>query len=109
VQAAIVAAVEAGPEGQRVIHLRTLHVGPDTLLVAAKIGVRHDDSARSVAVGIDAAERRIRAAVPIAQQIFLEPDIYQAERADPGAPAVTAAEAARRAGQTRRLGRRRQG
>jgi cation diffusion facilitator family transporter len=96
VQAAIVAAIEAGPEVQRVIHLRTLHVGPETLLVAAKIGVRHDETARSVAAGIDAAERRIRAAVPIAEQIFLEPDIYQAARADPGAPAVTAAQAARR-------------
>ncbi|MGB6456416.1 MAG: cation diffusion facilitator family transporter, partial [Streptosporangiaceae bacterium] len=87
VQSAIVAAIEAGPEVQRVIHLRTLHVGPDTLLVAAKIGVRHDDTARSVAAGIDAAERRIRAAVPIAELIFLEPDIYQADRADSGDPA----------------------
>lgn len=109
VQEAIVAAVEEGPEGQRVIHLRTLHVGPDTLLVAAKIGVRHDDSAGSVAAGIDAAERRIRAAVPIAELIFLEPDIYHAERADPGDPAITAAQAARRAGHARRAGRKRPG
>jgi len=91
VEAAIVAAIEAGPEVERVIHLRTLHVGPDTLLVAAKIGVLHDDTAASVAAGIDAAERRIRAAVPIAEHIFLEPDIYQAGRADPGDPAVRAA------------------
>jgi len=91
VEAAIVAAIEAGPEVERVIHLRTLHVGPETLLVAAKIGVRHDDSAASVAAGIDAAERRIRAAVPIAEHIFLEPDIYRAGRADPGDPAVRAA------------------
>jgi len=114
VQAAIVAAIEAGPEVQRVIHLRTLHVGPDTLLVAAKIGVRHDDSARSVAAGIDAAERRIRAAVPIAELIFLEPDIYQPGRDDPGDPAVTAASAARRrslrsAAAVRRAARRRPG
>jgi cation diffusion facilitator family transporter len=91
VEAAIVAAIEAGPEVERVIHLRTLHVGPDTLLVAAKIGVLHDDTAASVAAGIDAAERRIRAAVPIAEHIFLEPDIYQAGRADPADPAVKAA------------------
>ena len=107
VQAAIVAAIEADPQVQRVIHLRTLHVGPETLLVAAKIGVRHDDTARSVAAGIDAAERRIRAAVPIAELIFLEPDIYQADRADSGAPAVTAVEVARRAGHARRGVRRR--
>jgi cation diffusion facilitator family transporter len=96
VQAAIVAAIEAGPEVQRVIHLRTLHVGPETLLVAAKIGVRQADTGRSIAAGIDAAERRIRAAVPIAELIFLEPDIYQAGRDDRADPAVQAARAARR-------------
>jgi cation diffusion facilitator family transporter len=91
VEAAIVAAIEAGPDVAQVIHLRTLHVGPETLLVAAKIGVVHDDTAASVATGIDAAERRIRAAVPIAELIFLEPDIYRAGRADPADPAVIAA------------------
>jgi divalent metal cation (Fe/Co/Zn/Cd) transporter len=91
VEAAIVAAIEGGPEVDRVIHLRTLHIGPDTLLVAAKIGVVHDDTAASVAAGIDAAERRIRAAVPIAELIFLEPDIYRPDRANPADPAVRAA------------------
>jgi cation diffusion facilitator family transporter len=91
VEATIVAALEASPEVERVIHLRTLHVGPETLLIAAKIGVRHDQTAASVAAGIDAAERRIRAAVPIAEHIFLEPDIYQAGRVDPADPAVRAA------------------
>jgi cation diffusion facilitator family transporter len=91
VEAAIVAAIEAGPEVERVIHLRTLHIGPDTLLVAAKIGVLHNDTAASIAAGIDAAERRIRTAVPFAELIFLEPDIYQASRADLTDPAVVAA------------------
>jgi cation diffusion facilitator family transporter len=91
VEAAIVAAIEAGPEVERVIHLRTLHIGPDTLLVAAKIGVVHDETAASVAVGIDAAERRVRAAVSSAEFIFLEPDIYQASRSDITDPAVKAA------------------
>ncbi len=97
VQAAVVAAIEAGPEIECVIHLRTLHVGPETLLVAAKVAVRHDDTAASVAAGIDAAERRIRAAVPIAELIFLEPDIYRAERTDLADPAVKAARRSRRA------------
>ncbi len=90
-EAAIVTAIESGPEVCKVIHLRTLHVGPDTLLVAAKISVPHDGTAASIAAGIDAAERRIRAAVPIAELIFLEPDIYQASRADPTDPAIKAA------------------
>ncbi|MGO8961448.1 MAG: cation diffusion facilitator family transporter [Streptosporangiaceae bacterium] len=95
-EAAIVAAIEAGPEMERVIHLRTLHIGPETLLVAAKVGVVHDDTAASVAAGIDAAERRIRAAVPIAELIFLEPDVYRARRADLADPAVKAAQRSRR-------------
>jgi hypothetical protein len=74
-----------------VIHLRTLHVGPETLLVAAKIAVVGGDSAAQIARGIDAAERRIRAAVPIAQLIFLEPDLYRAAEDDPADPAIRAA------------------
>jgi cation diffusion facilitator family transporter len=109
VQAAIVDAIEAGPEVQCVIHLRTLHVGPETLLVAAKIGVRHDDTARSVAAGIDAAERRVREAVPIAELIFLEPDIYRSDRDDAEDPAITAVRAARRAAQARRAARKHPG
>ncbi|HZC41438.1 MAG TPA: cation diffusion facilitator family transporter [Streptosporangiaceae bacterium] len=88
---AIVAALEAGPEVEGVIHLRTLHMGPESLLVAAKIAVRHTDQAGAIAAGIDAAERRIRAAVPIADMIYLEPDLYQAARADATDPAIRAA------------------
>ena len=87
---AIVAALEAGREVERVIHLRTLHMGPDSLLVAAKIAVRGSDRAEAVAAGIDAAERRVRAAVPIAEMIYLEPDLYQSSRADEADPAVRA-------------------
>jgi cation diffusion facilitator family transporter len=64
-----------GPEVTRVIHMRTMHLGPEELLVAAKIAVEHDESAAQLARGIDAAERRVRAAVPIAQLIYLEPDL----------------------------------
>ncbi len=87
---AIVAALEAGDEVVRVIHLRTLHMGPDSLLVAAKIAVRGSDRAEAIAAGIDAAERRVRAAVPIAEMIYLEPDLYQSSRADEADPAVRA-------------------
>ena len=72
---AIEAALLDGPEVSRVIHMRTMHLGPDELLVAAKIAVQHDDTAAEIARGIDAAEQRVRAAVPIAQLIYLEPDL----------------------------------
>ena len=70
VERAIVTALEDGSEVQRIIHLRTLHLGPDALLVAAKIAIRGEATGGSIASGIDAAERRIRAAVPIAKTIF---------------------------------------
>jgi divalent metal cation (Fe/Co/Zn/Cd) transporter len=91
VERAIVAALEAGPEVERVIHLRTLHVGPETLLVGAKIAVSREQSAAALVAGIDTAERRVRAAVPIAELIYLEPDLYQETRADLADPAVRAA------------------
>ena len=84
----IVAALENGPELERVIHLRTVHLSPDSLLVAAKVAVRADDSAATVVRGIDAAESRVRAALPIARVIYLEPDIYQESRADQTDPAI---------------------
>ena len=82
---AIEAAVVDGPEVERLIHMRTLHLGPEELLIAAKIAVRHDDTAADVARAIDAAEARIRAAVPIARAIYLEPDIYRPAEAVHGA------------------------
>ena len=60
---------------ERVIHLRTMYLGADELLVAAKIAVSPTESAQVVADAIDAAERRVRAAVPAVSLIFLEPDI----------------------------------
>ncbi|MFE6162356.1 cation diffusion facilitator family transporter [Streptomyces sp. NPDC056486] len=68
----------------RVIHMRTLHLGPEELLVAAKVAVQHDDTAAEVAAAINAAEERIRAAVPIARVIYLEPDIYSESAAAEG-------------------------
>ncbi|WP_030793278.1 cation diffusion facilitator family transporter [Streptomyces sp. NRRL S-920] len=72
----------------KVIHMRTLHLGPEELLVAAKVAVQHDDTATEVAAAINAAEDRIRAAVPIARVIYLEPDIFSeaaaAEGTNPG-------------------------
>jgi len=72
---AIRAAIEAGDDIERIIHLRTLHIGPEEILVAAKIAVTHDDTAVAVARAIDSAESRLRAAVPSTLVIYLEPDI----------------------------------
>jgi cation diffusion facilitator family transporter len=68
-------AIESEPLVDRVIHMRTLHLGPEELLVAAKIAVRAAATAADVARAIDGAEVRVREAVPIARVIYLEPDI----------------------------------
>lgn len=80
----IKASVVDGDTVTRIIHMRTLHLGPEELLVAAKIAVRHDESAAEIADAINAAESRIRAAVPIARVIYLEPDIYNERAAAAG-------------------------
>ena len=94
-QRMIIAALEDGSEVVRVIHMRTVHMSPDAILVAAKIAVRETDSAAQIAAGIDAAERRVRAAVPIAKTIYLEPDIYRPSEADHTDPSIRAVLAGR--------------
>jgi cation diffusion facilitator family transporter len=73
----IVEAIDAGSEIERLIHIKTLYLGPDELMVAAKLGFSADASLGSVAADIDAIEARIREAVPAARVIYLEPDIYR--------------------------------
>jgi divalent metal cation (Fe/Co/Zn/Cd) transporter len=60
---------------ERVIHLRTQHLGPDELLVGAKIAMPPATTLAEVAHAIDAAEERVRKAVPTARVIYLEPDL----------------------------------
>jgi hypothetical protein len=59
--------------------MRTLHIGPEELLVAAKIAIDAEDDAGRIARAIDTAEDRIRASVPIARMIYLEPDLLREE------------------------------
>lgn len=70
-------AITSGPEIDRIIHMRTLHLGPEELLVAAKIAVRQHETGEQIARHINETEARIREAVPIARVIYLEPDIYR--------------------------------
>ena len=76
-------AVLNGAGVERIIHMKTLHLGPEELLVAMKIAVPRTESAEEVARHIDETEVRIREAVPIARVIYIEPDIYRASAASP--------------------------
>lgn len=82
-QAAIQQALAATDLVDRVIHLRTLHVGPDELLVGAKIAIGGGDDAATIAAGIDAAETAIRLAVPTARYIYIEPDLDRSASSGP--------------------------
>lgn len=78
---AITRALEASPGVLRVIHLRTLHAGPDELLVGAKVAVAPSQTGAEIAALIDQAEVALRAAVPSATYVFIEPDIDRGPQA----------------------------
>jgi cation diffusion facilitator family transporter len=81
-------ALVADPRVRRLIHMKTLYLGPEELLVAAKLDLGESTSAEEVAQAIDAVELQVRQSVPVARVIYLEPDVYRAdyrpeERPDP--------------------------
>jgi cation diffusion facilitator family transporter len=84
-QQAIRQALDAVESIDRVIHLKTLHVGPDELLVAAKVAFGGEDDAGTIARGIDEAEAAVRAVLPSARYIYLEPDL---DRTPPATPST---------------------
>lgn len=73
----IAEAIESTPGVDSLIHIKTLYLGPDELMVAAKFAVAPKANAAEVAKAIDAAEVRVRSAVPAARVIYLEPDILR--------------------------------
>jgi cation diffusion facilitator family transporter len=75
---AIRAALEQTRNVERLIHIRTQYLGPDELLVGAKIALAAETDLATVAATIDAAEAAVRAAVPAARVIYLEPDLDRA-------------------------------
>jgi cation diffusion facilitator family transporter len=74
--AAIVRAIEGTTKVERLIHMKTLYLGPDELLVAAKIALQPDSELRDVAETINETEANIRSAVPVARVIYIEPDVF---------------------------------
>jgi cation diffusion facilitator family transporter len=81
-QQAIRDALLSGDEVRSIIHLRTEHLGPDDLLVAAKVEMDGDLTYEQMARAIDASEVRVRAAEPAARMLFIEPDVVR----DPSIP-----------------------
>ncbi|MBP1163044.1 cation diffusion facilitator family transporter [Rhodococcus sp. PvR044] len=73
----ILAALVDGKQIDRVIHCKTQYLGPEEMLVAAKVAIAPGSDIETVAAAIDEAEARVRAAVPLARVIYLEPDLYR--------------------------------
>jgi cation diffusion facilitator family transporter len=72
------AAFEAHPSVEAIIHMKTLYLGPDELMVAAKVAVPKTTKATEIAKAINEIEVAVREAVPVARVIYIEPDIYVA-------------------------------
>ncbi|NYE19124.1 cation diffusion facilitator family transporter [Microbacterium immunditiarum] len=79
----IVDAISEGGEIERLIHIKTLYLGPDELLVAAKLGFATDRALADIAHDIDAIEKRVRKTVPAARVIYLEPDVFRGDHPHP--------------------------
>ena len=82
---AIRTAVETAPNVNRLIHLRTLHLGPDELLVAVKVALDPSLSFPDVAHTIDTLEQRVRESVTEARVIYVEPDLDHSDPLNPDA------------------------
>jgi divalent metal cation (Fe/Co/Zn/Cd) transporter len=75
----IEAALAGTPGVDRVIHLKTMHMGPEEVLVAAKIGVIGSTTVAELTEVIDRAEANIRSAEPMVTSLYLEPDLYRSD------------------------------
>ncbi len=71
----IEAALLATPGVDRIIHMKTMHLGPEEVLLGAKVAMSPNLEMAAVSRAIDDAEERVRTAVPIARVIYLEPDV----------------------------------
>ena len=78
----IVTAIEETEDVNQILHMRTQHIGPDELLVAAKVQMKPGLDTAGVAAAINLAERRVREAVPVRCMIYLEPDIFDPDHPD---------------------------
>jgi cation diffusion facilitator family transporter len=81
-------AFNASPRVEALIHMKTLYLGPDELLVAAKVAFPKATRLADVARAINEVEAEIREAVPVARVIYIEPDIYAPTSATPSTDAI---------------------
>lgn len=71
------AAIEGTTGVSKIIHMKTLHVAPEELLVGVKVGVDELATAAEIARMIDDIESNLRATEPMAQNVYIEPDVFR--------------------------------
>ena len=76
--ASITQTMESTDRVNKVLHMRTQHIGPDELLVGAKLSFDGNLDITALATAINEVEHRVREAVPTARVIYIEPDIERA-------------------------------
>jgi len=81
-------AINAHKDVEALIHIKTLYLGPDELLVGAKVAFARTKKLADVAASINAVEKAIREAVPVARVIYIEPDVYVQKGAAPTTDAI---------------------
>jgi len=74
---AIRRAIESHPEVERIIHIKTLYVGPEELMVGAKLAFSGERTLSQISAATNAVEASVREAVPVARIIYFEPDVYR--------------------------------
>jgi divalent metal cation (Fe/Co/Zn/Cd) transporter len=67
------AEIEQAPGVDALVHLRTMHLGPDHLIVAARVAFSDEISADRAEDVADDIDRRLAGRLPLVPHVFLDP------------------------------------
>lgn len=81
----ISAAIDTGPQIEKLLHLKAVRIDEEEILVAAKVSLAPELSLAEVADVLQVVRERVRDAVPQARGVYLEPDVYRPS-SDPAPP-----------------------
>ena len=76
-QRKVVEIIEGHPQVASLAEIRTQHMGPDSVLIAANLTFTAGLAQREVAAAIDDIEAKLSDALPHALMIYLEPDLHE--------------------------------
>jgi len=71
---------------ESIIHIKTLHLKPKKLLITTKITINTTKSTTDITLTINTTKQQIQTTIPIAQIIYLKPNIHQPASTKPITP-----------------------